>query len=100
MATSFPGSATAGTVFLAQNKKDRSAFYLYNMVIQFFVETFVSIAIGYVIGHYLDLWLFEGQTILTYVFIVLGIFSGLWMFIKRAMKTMDGGKKDEEDKHH
>ena len=81
---------------MAQNKKNKSTLYLYNLIVQFFVETFVSIAIGYFIGHYLDLWLFEDKTILTYIFIVLGIFSGLWMLIKRVLKMVNEEEKDEK----
>jgi len=81
-------------------KKNESILHIINMIVQFFVETFVSIALGYFVGKYLDEWLFEDKVILTYVFIVLGIFSGLWMLIKRVLKNINGGKEDEKGQHN
>jgi len=85
---------------LVQNKKNESVFHVVNLMVQFFTETFVSVALGYFIGKYLDQWLFDDRVILTYVFIVLGIFSGLWMLIKRVLKNIGGGKDDEKGQHN
>jgi F0F1-type ATP synthase assembly protein I len=52
--------------------------------------------LGYFIGRLLDNWIFTDKTILAYVFLFLGLFGGLSNFIKRALKSINGGKKDEE----
>lgn len=65
---------------------------------QFFIETFVGIALGYFIGKYLDLWIFKDKQILVYVFIVLGIFAGLTNLIKRVMRKVNGGNEGEDEK--
>lgn len=67
-----------------------------NLVTSFFVETFVGMVLGYFIGRLLDNWIFTDKTILAYVFLFLGLFGGLSNFIKRALKSINGGKKDEE----
>ena len=84
--------------FLEPNKaqKNRNVLLTINLIVQFFVETFVAMALGYFIGKYLDKWLFEDQVILTYVFVVIGVFSGLRNMIKRVLRNIDGGKKDEK----
>ncbi len=89
-----------GIVFLAQDKKNQSIAVIINLIVQFFVETFVGIAIGYFLGKYLDELLFEDQVILTYIFVVLGLFSGLWNLIKRVLRNINGGYENEEDEHH
>ncbi len=85
-----------GIGFLAQNKKNESVVFVVNLIVQFFVETFVGIAIGYFLGKYLDELLFDDKVILTYILIVLGIFSGLWNLIKRVLRNIDGGKGNEK----
>jgi len=77
-------------------KKSKSAYYLINLMIQFFVETFVAMIIGCFIGKYLDILIFEDKKILVYVFIVLGIFAGLRNFIKRAL-AISKGEEDEKN---
>lgn len=77
-------------------KEDKSAFYIFNLVIQFFLETFVSMAIGYFLGRWLDNLLFNERVIFTYIFVILGIFAGLRNLIVRTVKFDDEGDKDEE----
>jgi F0F1-type ATP synthase assembly protein I len=78
-------------------KKQKPVYYYINLVIQFFVETFVAMALGYFIGKYLDEQLFESEATLIYVFIILGIFAGLSNLIKRVLKTIKVGEEDEKD---
>lgn len=79
-----------------KNQGNKTAFYVLNMVIQFFIETFVAMAIGYFIGKYLDKLFFEEKVIFVYIFVVIGIFAGLRNFIVRALKYSKGNVEDEE----
>ncbi|QWB99787.1 AtpZ/AtpI family protein [Mycoplasmatota bacterium] len=76
-------------------KNTKSGLYIFNMVIQFFFETFIAMVIGYFLGQWLDKLFFNEQVILTYVFIIIGIFAGLRNFIVRALKY---GKEEENEK--
>jgi ATP synthase protein I len=51
----------------------------------------VSIAIGYFMGHYLDLWL--GTTFLTIVFLLFGIVAGFVSFF-RTISAFDRADKE------
>ena len=66
------------------------------MVVQFFIETFVAMVIGYYLGKYLDSLLFEEEVVFIYVFVVVGIFAGLRNLIVRALKYSKGNIEDEE----
>ena len=78
-------------------KRNKSAFYMFNIVIQLFLETFVARALGFFLGRWLDGLLFEDRTILTYVFTFIGIFVGLRNLIVRMLKlNKDEGEQDEE----
>lgn len=79
-----------------KNKGNKTAFYIFNMVVQFFIETFVAMVIGYYLGKYLDSLLFEDETVLVYVFVLIGIFAGLRNLIVRALKYSKGNIEDEE----
>ena len=71
-----------------------------NLVYQFFIETFVGIAIGYFGGRYLDSLWFEGKQVLAIVLLVLGIFSALVNLIRRVIKkanSEEGNVKDHEE---
>lgn len=92
----FPALEIAGIDYLARNKEAKSAIQVYNLVIQFFIETFVGMALGYFIGRYLDSLWFQDREILMYVLMFLGIFSGFVNLIRRALKMVDGGKDNEE----
>jgi F0F1-type ATP synthase assembly protein I len=78
-------------------KSDKTTFYIFNMVIQFFIETFVAMVIGYFIGKFLDKWLFSEKVVFIYIFVVIGIFAGMRNFIIRALKYSKG-EEDEEKK--
>lgn len=82
---------------LARNKDIKTAISTYNLVIQFFIETFMGMAIGYFLGKFLDGLLFEDRQILTYILMFLGIFGGFTNLIRRALKNIDGGKGNEEN---
>jgi len=79
-----------------KNKGNKTAFYIFNMVVQFFIETFVAMVIGYYLGKYLDSLLFEEEAVLVYVFVLIGIFAGLRNLIVRALKYSKGNIEDEE----
>ncbi len=85
---------------MEQNKKparNKTTYFIVNMIIQFFVETFVSMGIGYFLGRFIDTRLFEDKLVFTYIFIVLGIFAGISNLIKRALKYSGGGEENEKD---
>ncbi|MBN2540159.1 MAG: AtpZ/AtpI family protein [Bacilli bacterium] len=86
---------------MAQNKKNESVLLIINLITQFFVETFVGLAIGYFGGKYLDQWLFGDKDLFVYILSLLGLLSGLVNLIRRVMKNIDGGDQHEkEDEHH
>jgi F0F1-type ATP synthase assembly protein I len=90
-----------GTGCLARNKKSESIVLSLNLITQFFVETFVGIAIGYLLGRLMDNWLFEDRQIFIYILMILGMMSGLANLIKRVLKNISGGDQSEEkDEHH
>lgn len=78
-------------------KRDKSTYFILNMIVQFFVETFVSMVFGYFIGKLIDSWLFTERDLFVYIFIVLGIFAGISNFIKRALK-FSKGEENEKNK--
>ena len=78
-----------------KNNDNKSAVYIFNMVVQFFFETFVAMVIGYFLGKWLDKVLFEERVILTYIFIVIGIFAGLRNLVIRAL-NYSKGEEDEK----
>lgn len=66
-----------------------------NVIFQFFLETFVMMALGYFFGTYLDGLVFgEDKSILRIVFIVLAVAAGFRNLIKRALAF---GKDDGND---
>jgi F0F1-type ATP synthase assembly protein I len=81
-------------------KTNKTTYLIINMMIQFFIETFVAMLIGYFGGRALDRWLFEDNPIFVYILIVLGIFSAFKNLLKRAMKISGGDTDGKEDKHH
>jgi len=74
----------------------KQAFYIFNMVVQFFFETFVAMALGFFIGRWIDRSLFDERVIFTYILVIIGIFAGLRNLIKRALKFESEDKKDEK----
>lgn len=78
---------------MLDKKNSKAVVVTINMVISFFSETFVGMAIGFFFGRYLDNLLFEDKRILAYVLLFLGLFAGLFNFIKRVLKNI---VKEEE----
>lgn len=78
-----------------KKNESKSGLIIFNMVIQFFFETFVAMVMGYFLGKWLDKLIFNEKIILTYIFVVIGIFAGLRNFIIRALKY---GKEEENEK--
>lgn len=81
-------------------KKHKMIYVIINMMIQFFIETFVSIVIGYFIGCAIDNWLFDEKQIFMYIFMVLGIFGAFRNLVIRSLKITGGEESEEKDKHH
>lgn len=77
-------------------KENKHVFVTMNLVTNFFVEIIVAMAIGFFLGKWLDKLLFEDKTILTIVLLFLGLIGALVNFIKRILKSVDGGNKNEE----
>lgn len=76
-------------------KSDRHlGFYVFNLVTQFFLETFVAMVAGYFIGQWLDARFFGDKVILTYILVILGTFAGLRNLIVRALKYEKGGHNE------
>ncbi len=66
-----------------------------NIVFQFFLETFVMMALGYFLGVYLDGLVFgEDKSVFRIVFIMLAVLAGFRNLIGRALAF---GKDDEDD---
>ena len=78
----------------------KKPFYIFNMMIQFFTETFVAMVIGYFLGKWLDELLFDSRSIFMYILVIFGIFAGLRNFIVRALANGKGEEKDDEEKGH
>lgn len=81
-------------------KNNKSTYLIINMMIQFFIETFVAMAIGYFGGRILDNWLFEDLAIFRYILLVFGIFGAFRNLLIRANKISGGDSGEKEDKHH
>lgn len=81
-------------------KKHKMIYVIINMMIQFFIETFVSIVIGYFIGRAIDNWLFDEKQIFMYIFMVLGIFGAFRNLVIRSLKITGGEESEEKDEHH
>ena len=75
----------------------QSTYKIIQMMIQFFIETFVSIAIGYVAGNYLDRWLFDDKHIFIYILMIAGIFAGFRNLVIRALKLTGGDHHEKND---
>jgi membrane protein DedA with SNARE-associated domain len=75
--------------------KHHLAFYIFNLVTQFFFETFVAMVGGYFLGKWLDSLLFDDKVILTYILVILGTFAGLRNLIKRALKYEEGESNEK-----
>jgi len=78
-------------------KKQTSGFYMYQLVIQLFLEMLVTMGLGFFLGRWLDNILFENRQILAFVFLFLGIFIGLRNLIVRMLKlNKQEGEPDEK----
>lgn len=78
-------------------KSTKEAITTYNLVMNFFVEIFVGMGLGYLFGRFLDNLLFGDKVILAFVFLFLGLVSALINFIRKALKTIDGGNTNEKE---
>ncbi|MBN2504459.1 MAG: AtpZ/AtpI family protein [Bacilli bacterium] len=78
-------------------KEYKQALTTLQLVVHFFIELAVSMAIGYFIGRKLDEWLLGDKYILTIIFIFLGLIGSLVKMFGRIIK-MTGGKDGEDKK--
>ncbi|MDP2426144.1 MAG: AtpZ/AtpI family protein [Candidatus Izemoplasmatales bacterium] len=81
-----------------QNHKENAK--IIHLIVQFFSETFVAMALGYFFGKWLDGFFFPDQTILTIVFLTIGVFAGLRNLIIRAIAYTKGDTDATQDKRH
>ncbi len=80
-----------------KRKENRKTIVIINLMVQFFVEIIVTMILGYFVGHYIDTNLLNGKIVFTYLLILLGLFSSIIVFIRRALKLVSGGEKNEKD---
>jgi F0F1-type ATP synthase assembly protein I len=66
-----------------------------NIITSFSITVVSNIAIGGLIGYYLDKWTFNNKVLLL-IFLILGIVSGLYNGIKLLMKEAE--KENGKDK--
>jgi|YelNatPaOPRAMG01_1025707.scaffolds.fasta_scaffold08142_4 ATP synthase protein I len=66
-----------------------------NIITSFGITVVSNIAIGGLIGYYLDKWTFNNKVLLL-IFLILGIVSGLYNGIKLLMKEAE--KENGKDK--
>jgi len=78
-------------------QKHKTIYLIINMMIQFFVETFIAIAIGFFVGRAIDNWLFEEKQILIYIFMVFGIFGAFRNLVIRSLKITGGEGNEKKD---
>lgn len=78
-------------------KKDiKQAYLVWNIVIQFFLESFAGIFIGYFLGKKLDEWIFGDKEIFVYIIMILGMFSALVSLILKALKLSRSDSSGKE----
>lgn len=66
-----------------------------NIITSFGITVVSNIAVGGIIGYYLDKWTFNNKILLV-VFLLLGIISGMYSGIKLLMKEAE--KEDGKNK--
>ncbi len=91
---------------MAEDRKDRQKvnskeyiqlFKKTNIIASFGITVVSNVAIGGLIGYYLDKWTFNNKVLLL-IFLVLGIFSGMYNGIKLLMKEVEKESgKDNKD---
>ncbi len=76
-------------------KSAKQTAVIINMIMQFFIETFVGVAIGYFLGRQVDLWVLDEGQVFIYIFMVIGIFAGIRNLIVRALRFSRGGEHEK-----
>ncbi|MGC8544508.1 AtpZ/AtpI family protein [Athalassotoga sp.] len=89
---------------MAEDRKDKQKvnskeyiqlFKKTNIITSFGITVISNIAIGGLIGYYLDKWTFNNKVLLL-IFLILGIVSGMYNGIKLLMKEAE--KENGKDK--
>ncbi len=89
---------------MAENRKDKQKvnskeyiqlFKKTNIITSFGITVISNIAIGGLIGYYLDKWTFNNKVLLL-IFLILGVVSGMYNGIKLLMKEAE--KENGKDK--
>ncbi|MCL4408383.1 MAG: AtpZ/AtpI family protein [Thermotogae bacterium] len=89
---------------MAEDRKDKQKinskeyiqlFKKTNIITSFGITVISNIAIGGLIGYYLDKWTFNNKVLLL-IFLILGIVSGIYNGIKLLMKEAE--KENGKDK--
>jgi len=84
-----------------KKKEIKQAYLAYNLVIQFFLETAISLFLGYFLGKKLDQWLFEDTDLFVFVLMILGVLGAIISLAKRAYRLIgDDEKNGKETKSH
>jgi len=79
-----------------KKKEIKQAYLVWNIVIQFFLESFVGIFIGYFLGKKLDEWIFGDKEIFVYIIMIIGMFSALASLILKALKLSGSDSNGKE----
>lgn len=67
----------------------------YNMMVMFVTTLLANIFVGGLIGYYLDKWFFKNK-VLFFIFLILGVFSGLYNGFKMLLKETERYDKSEQ----
>jgi len=67
----------------------------YNMMVMFVTTLLANIFVGGLIGYYLDKWFFKNK-VLFFIFLILGVFSGLYNGFKMLLKETERYDKSEK----
>jgi len=79
------------------NGDKRQTYMIIQMIVQFFIETFGGIIVGYLLGKTFDNWLFEDKQLFVYILMIIGIFAGIRNLIVRALRFSGGDKHEKKD---
>jgi F0F1-type ATP synthase assembly protein I len=64
----------------------KKALKIYSVVSSFIFEIIITVALSFIIGYYLDLWL-HTVVVFKIIFILIGVFAGIRNLILRVNKV-------------
>ncbi len=71
-------------------------FKHYNVVVDFGVTVAANVAVGGIIGFYLDKWTFNNKALLV-IFLFLGVVSGMYNGMRLLLKEAEKAEKSDKD---